>query len=99
MMIGRLKGSLPREGWHAMSEPWYKDGLRFTCTRCGHCCTGAPGYVWVNEKEVQALADYRGEPAAEVHGLYTRAAGRRRTLREKENGDCVFFDREAGCTV
>jgi Fe-S-cluster containining protein len=82
-----------------MSEPWYKDGLRFTCTRCGHCCTGEPGYVWVNEEEIRALAEYRGEPVAEVHGLYTRAAGKRRTLREKENGDCVFYDRDAGCTV
>ena len=31
-----------------MAEPWYRDGLRFECTRCGHCCTGAPGYVWVD---------------------------------------------------
>ena len=23
-----------------MTEPWYQDGLRFTCTRCGNCCTG-----------------------------------------------------------
>ena len=22
-------------------EPWYKDGLRFKCTGCGDCCTGA----------------------------------------------------------
>ena len=29
----------------AMSDPWYNDGLRFTCTRCGHCCTGEPGFV------------------------------------------------------
>ena len=27
-----------------MSEPWYQDGLQFRCTRCGNCCTGAPGY-------------------------------------------------------
>ena len=32
-----------------MSEPWYQDGLRFTCTRCGHCCTGEPGFVWVED--------------------------------------------------
>jgi Fe-S-cluster containining protein len=82
-----------------MSEPWYQDGLRFRCTRCGHCCTGAPGYVWVDEAEVEAIARFRGEVPAEAEAVYTRAALGRRTLREKASGDCVFYDRQAGCTV
>ena len=82
-----------------MSEPWYQDGLRFTCTQCGDCCTGAPGYVWVSDEELAALAEHRGEGVAEVRDLYTRRTPRGRTLREKANGDCVFYDREAGCTV
>jgi Fe-S-cluster containining protein len=82
-----------------MSEPWYADGLRFQCTRCGHCCTGAPGVVWVNDEEIEAIAEHRGESFAEVHGRHTRAFGRYRSLREKENGDCVFYDRAAGCTI
>ena len=82
-----------------MTEPWYHDGLRFRCTRCGACCTGAPGYVWVNDDEIAALAAYRGETVPEVLGRYTRPAGRGRSLREKGNGDCVFYDRKAGCTV
>ena len=36
-------------------QPWYAGGLRFTCTGCGDCCTGAPGYVWVNQQEIDAL--------------------------------------------
>ena len=82
-----------------MSEPWYKDGLRFQCTRCGKCCTGEPGYVWVNAAELRAVADFRGETVEEVTGLYTRLSSRGRTLREKANGDCVFYDREKGCTI
>ena len=82
-----------------MTEPWYRDGLRFECTQCGDCCTGAPGYVWVNEAELAAIADFRGESVEEVTGLHTRLAKRGRTLREKANGDCVFYDREKGCTV
>ena len=82
-----------------MSEPWYKDGLRFECTRCGKCCTGAPGFVWVNDEEIQQIAEHRGEPAEEVRGLYTVRARDGRSLREKANGDCVFFDRAAGCTI
>ena len=82
-----------------MSEPWYQPGLRFECTQCGHCCTGDPGFVWVNEEEIAALAAFRGESVEQVTGLYTRAVERRRSLRERSNGDCVFYDRQLGCTV
>lgn len=81
------------------ADPWYADGLRFTCTQCGKCCTGAPGYVWVDDAEVAALAKARGEPVREFVAVYTRAARGKRTLREKENGDCVFWEAGRGCTV
>lgn len=84
-----------------MTDAWYREGLRFRCTRCGHCCTGAPGFVWVEDEEIAAIAAYRSEPLAETIGLYTRIVDRRphRSLREKANGDCVFFDRHQGCTI
>ncbi len=53
----------------------------------------------VNEDELTALAEFRDEPRDQVEGLYTRLGFRGRTLREKPNGDCVFWDREQGCTV
>jgi Fe-S-cluster containining protein len=82
-----------------MPDPWYADGLHFSCTRCGHCCTGDPGFVWVDEEELVAIAERLGEPVEEVTAMYTRLAHRGRTLREKSNGDCVFYDDEAGCTI
>lgn len=82
-----------------MAEPWYSDGLNFTCTRCGNCCTGEPGFVWVDDAELKALAQLLGEPLDQVRGLYTKAGHRGLSLREKANGDCVFFDRHRGCTV
>jgi Fe-S-cluster containining protein len=82
-----------------MPEPWYADGLAFRCTRCGNCCTGQPGTVWVDDEELRALAEYRNEEVQELEGLYTRMVLGRRSLRERSNGDCVFWDREAGCTV
>jgi Fe-S-cluster containining protein len=88
---------LRKEG--AMSEPWYKNGLRFQCTQCGHCCTGAPGYVWVNEEEIAAIAQLRGEAVEEVTALYTRKVDNQRSLRERANGDCIFYDRKEGCTI
>jgi Fe-S-cluster containining protein len=82
-----------------MTETWYEGGLRFRCTRCGNCCTGAAGYVWVDDEEIGDIAEFRGEKPAEVEGLYTRPVGRRRSLREKVNGDCVFFDQGLGCRI
>lgn len=82
-----------------MSSPWYVDGLSFTCTRCGNCCTGEPGFVWVNVDELVAIAELRGESVEEVTAMYTRDGRRGRTLREKPSGECVFFDRNVGCTV
>ena len=82
-----------------MSQEWYQNGLRFRCTRCGNCCTGAPGYVWVDDEEIAAIARHRGELIEEIRSLATREVGRRRSLREKVNGDCVFYDSASGCTI
>jgi hypothetical protein len=82
-------------------EPWYKDGLRFKCTQCGDCCTGAPGYVWVNQAEIEAIAADIGEGDVDAfEDQYVRKIGIRRSLKEFPNGDCVFFDNEKrACTV
>jgi len=80
-------------------DQWFRNGLRFTCTMCGKCCTGEPGFVWVTDEEVARLAAFRGDPEHEFLAVYTRKSRGRRTLKEKANGDCVFYDREKGCTV
>jgi Fe-S-cluster containining protein len=82
-------------------EPWYRDGLRFECTQCGDCCTGAPGYVWVNKQEISELSAAVGEPDVDAfESKYVRKIGVRRSLREFPNGDCVFFDNtKRKCTV
>jgi Fe-S-cluster containining protein len=82
-----------------MDQPWYSDGLAFHCTRCGNCCTGPPGFVWLNDEEIRALADHQGQTVEEFTAVYTRAVGKLRSLKEKANGDCVFYQRDVGCTV
>lgn len=82
-----------------MADPWFKDGLRFECTQCGKCCGGSPGFVWVNDQEISEIAEFLNEPVEAVFGVYTRREGTRRSLREKNNYDCVFYDREKGCTI
>lgn len=81
-------------------QPWYKDGLRFECTQCGDCCTGAPGYVWVTGEEIQALAAHLQMGPDQFEQKYVRQVGVRKSLVEFSNGDCVFFDGQArNCTV
>ncbi len=81
-------------------EPWFQDGLRFECTQCGDCCTGAPGFVWVNREEIAALAQRFAMTVPAFEAKYVRSVGIRKSLVEVENGDCVFFDGQTrGCTV
>lgn len=80
--------------------PWYHEGLRFECTQCGNCCTGAPGFVWVTDDEVQAIATYLDKPVGEVRLLHTRPAKGKRSLTEFANGDCTYLDPHTrGCTI
>jgi uncharacterized protein len=77
-----------------MSEPWFSEGLKFSCTGCGCCCTGAPGFVWVNKAEIEAMAEAVGVDVEEFERRYVRTVGIRKSLIEYANGDCVFFDGE-----
>lgn len=73
-------------------DPWYAAGLQFSCTQCGNCCTGSPGYVWVDAAEIQAIADYLQVPRGEVEHLKTKLVGAKRSLKEHANGDCIYLD-------
>lgn len=85
-----------------MSEqtPWYRDGLCFSCTQCGDCCTGDPGVVWVTEDDLENIARLTGKTVGEIRLFHTRIVGGRVSLREYPNGDCTFFDPEKRrCTI
>ncbi len=80
--------------------PWYHAGLRFTCTECGDCCSGAPGYVWVTNEEIVALAAAVGIAIEDFEDQYVRRVGARKSLKEFPNGNCVFLDGQSRkCTV
>ena len=76
------------------NTPWYADGLRFSCTGCGHCCR-IEGHVWIDLEEIRAIARHLDL------GLQTFArqyrVGRRFSLLDKPNGDCIFW--EDGCSI
>ncbi len=81
-----------------MEECWYETGLRFSCTRCGHCCTGVPGYVWVEQEDIEALAEFQQLSVENFCRTYVRWTPEGLSLLEKANGDCVFWQ-QAGCSV
>ncbi len=82
----------------AGGESWFEDGLHFECGRCGHCCQGE-GYVWVGKRRIEAIARFLGLDPEAFGRRYLRRVGGRLSLVEKADGDCVFWDREQGCTI
>ena len=83
-----------------MPAPWYREGVRFGCTRCGNCCTGAAGTVRVSDDEIGGLALALSLPAPEVRRRHTRSVrGGDVALVERQNGDCTFWSPLDGCTV
>jgi|SRR5580700_10202258 Fe-S-cluster containining protein len=76
--------------------PWFADGLRFTCSQCGNCCTGGPGFVWISRVEIAKLAEFLHLSRLQVIRRYCRKVGRRFSLKEMRNSrtggfDCVFI--------
>ena len=69
------------------SAPWYSDGLKFECTQCGNCCTGAPGAVWISDEELHEIADHLDKSIGEVRLMHTRIVRGKLSLREYANGD------------
>ena len=72
--------------------PWYRDGLKFTCSECGDCCSGSPGYVWVTAEEISVMAKALNHTVDEFEDIYVRKIGARKSLKELPNYDCVFLD-------
>jgi uncharacterized protein len=79
-------------------QPWYAEGLNFTCTQCGNCCGGAPGYVWVNRDDVIRIAAFLKITPEEMVERYCRKVGGRWSLNEGPGPgsayDCVFLREE-----
>ena len=75
--------------------PWFEQGLTFTCQQCGNCCTGGPGYVWINDEEIDRLAAFLKVQRDAVIAKYCRRIGQRYSLNERRTPqglyDCVFL--------
>jgi hypothetical protein len=91
----------------APEDPWYSKGLQFTCTQCGNCCTGGPGFVWISRREIVRLAEFLKITRQEVIEKYCRKIAGRLSLNEFRNPrdggyDCVFLKEQGSrrsCTI
>lgn len=92
-MKNREKEELPTV---AQAGLWYKDGLRFQCQRCGNCCRGEPGYIWVSPGEIKDISLYLGLRVEEFARKYLKKIGRRFSLIELSVGDCVMYEARSG---
>lgn len=81
-------------------KPWYTNGLHFKCTGCGKCCTGSPGYVWVKEEEIEAIAAYLQISIQDFGKKYLRRVNNRYSLIEKSKTyDCIFLEDKTKCKI
>lgn len=81
---------------------WYSCGLRFTCKRCGHCCSGEPGYVFLSKEEIENISSYLHISEDEFLDKYTRLIDRGTyydySLKERDDYSCIFLG-DNGCSI
>jgi Fe-S-cluster containining protein len=76
---------------------FFDQGLRFGCIRCGHCCTGDPGIVYVSPDELAPLAAHLQIPIEATIERYLSPWRDGHTVREAVGGNCLFFHQ--GCSI
>ena len=83
-----------------MCEPFYKDGLRFSCQRCSSCCRFDPGIVNLSEQDLTKLLAWSALDRDRFIEAYCRwipkgDGNEYLCLQEKSNFDCILWDN--GC--
>jgi Fe-S-cluster containining protein len=85
-----------------VKQPFYADGLRFSCTRCSSCCRYESGYVFLSPGDLDVLAkaqDMGGGDFIQTWCRWVPFGGGidYLSLKEKANYDCIFW--KDGCMV
>ena len=85
-----------------MKDPFYKNGLKFSCQRCSFCCGHGPGFVYLSKRDLSELCKFFKLTIKEFVEGYCRWAdyyGGTKVLAlfEKKNFDCVLW--KDGCSA
>lgn len=78
-----------------MNEPWYANGLLFSCVHCGRCCR-RPGIVTLTAHELGGIAEFLDLPPEEFFQRFASMEGERFTLKDGSRGECIFYDWDTG---
>jgi hypothetical protein len=81
--------------------------FRFACHRCGNCCSGRSGYVWLEAGEIERMAALHGSTAESFARRFVRTArdprsgDLRSALKESEadGGRCALLVGKNTCSV
>jgi Fe-S-cluster containining protein len=76
---------------------FFDQGIRFECQRCGACCTGSPGTVYVGKNEIIRISHFLGISDSQLIDTYLYPYRKSYSIREARDGECFFFD--AGCKI
>lgn len=81
-------------------KPWYENGLRFACTRCGNCCRnhGDYAYVYLTAHDVSAIALHLGLEEAVFLTSYCQVEGGWVSLR-MDSPACPFLEPGNTCAI
>jgi hypothetical protein len=94
-----MKQNLPE---YLTENIFYNDGLRFQCQKCSNCCRKAPGYVFLNRKDLRNISIAIKKQQIYIIKEYCRIVDisgfKRLSLREKSNFDCIFWEND-GCKI
>lgn len=83
-----------------MPEPFYSNGVKFSCQRCSACCRFDPGFVNLSEQDLLHLCSWSKLSREKFIETYCRWVNRYDGyeylyLLEKDNCDCILWDE--GC--
>ena len=84
------------------NNPFYADGLRFSCKRCSACCRLESGFVYLSENDLSRLAkalkmEYTAFIKTWCRWVPFVQDSERLSLKERANFDCIFWKQQ--CTV
>jgi len=65
---------------------------------CGTCCYGEGG-IFVQGKEIEAIAGFLGITPESFVSEFCRKKGRRFSINTGPDKFCIFFDKEKGCLI
>ena len=76
---------------------FFDQGIRFECQRCGACCTGESGFIFVDKREIARIAKYLSKDVSCFIDDYLYPFRSGYSIGEHKDGRCFFY--EEGCAI